>query len=112
MNRCRRDRDARRDVAGDDGWNDAGDGGRKDASRQVLQHLALEAVVIGWMSGTTRNGRRIDVPMRLRSVRVTVTGRMRVRRLREPRQRAERWPGQRNERDPGDNPFHSPHIEA
>ena len=110
MNGCRRDRDARRDVAGDDGWNDAGDGGRKDASRQVLQHLALEAVVVGRMSGATRNGRRIDVPMRLRSVRVAVTGHMGVRRLREPRQRAERWPGQRNERDPGDNPFDPPHI--
>jgi len=112
MNRWQRDRDARCNVAGNDGWNDSGDGRGKDASRQVLQHLALEAVVIGWMSGTTRNGRRIDVPMRLRSVRVAVTGRTSVRRLREPRQRAERWPGQRNERDPGDNPFHSPHIEA
>ena len=112
MNRWQRDRDARCDVAGDDGRNDSGDGRRKDASRQVLQDLALEAVVVGRMGRATGNGRRIDVPVRLRSVRVVVTGRMGVRRLREPRQRAERWPGQRNERNPGDNAFYSPHIEA
>jgi len=112
MNRWQRGRDARCDVAGDDGWNDSGNGRGKDAARQVLQYLALETVVIGRMSGATGNGRWIDVPMRLRFVRMPVTGRMCLRRLRKPRQRAERWPGQRNERNPGDNTFYSPHIEA
>ena len=112
MNRWQRGRDARCNVARDDGWNDSGNGRGKNAARQVLQHLALETVVVGRMSRATRNGRWIDVPMRLRSVCMAVTGRMCVRRLRKPRQRAERWPGQRNERDPRDNTFHSPHIEA
>ena len=103
--------DARCNLAGDDGRNDPGGRCGKDATRQVLEHLALEAVVIGGMSRATGNGRRIDVLMRLECVRMVVRSRMCRRRLRKPRQRTERWPGQRNERDPSDNRFYSPHIE-
>jgi hypothetical protein len=76
----------------------------------VLEHLALETVVIDRMGRTTRDRRRIDVLVLLRPVRVAVAGGMRLRGLRKPRQRAERWPSQRNERDPSDNPFDPPHI--
>jgi len=76
----------------------------------VLEHLALETVVIGRMGRTTWDRRRIDVLVRLRLVLVGVAGRMRLRWSCKPRQRSERWPGQRNDRDPSNNPVVSPHI--
>jgi len=105
-----RDGDARCCVTGEDRRYDAGGSRGEDATRQVLKHLTLETVVIDRMGRTTWDRRRIDVPVRLRPMRVDVAGRVRLRWLRKPRQRAERWPSQRNERDPGDNPFDPPHI--
>lgn len=110
MGSWQRNGDARCCVTGDDRRYDAGGRRGEDATRQVLEHLALETVVIDRMGRTTRDRRRIDVLVLLRPVRVDVAGRMRLRGLRKPRQRAERWPSQRNERDPSDNPFDPPHI--
>src|SRR3954470_6090165 len=111
MSSWQRDREARCNVTGDDGRNDSDGGCGKYAARQVLQHLALETVVMVRMSRATGDGRRIDV-MRLRSVCMAVASRERLCRLRKPWKRAERRPGQRHERDPRDSSVKSPHSPA
>jgi hypothetical protein len=107
-----RDREARCSVTGDDGRNDCDGGSGKYTTRQVLQNLALETVVVIGMTRATGNGGRIDVMVRLRSVRMVVRSRQLARRLHEPGKRAERRPGQRHEHDRSDSSVKSPHRRA
>ena len=109
MGSWQRDGDARCCVTNNRGRHDSGRGRDEDATRQVLENLTLETVVIDRMGRTTWDRRRIAVLMQLRPLRMDVAHRMHLRWFRKPRQRAERWPGQRNERDPSDSAAKSPH---
>jgi hypothetical protein len=85
MDWWQRDGDAGCNVTDDEGRYDPGGRCGEDATRQVLQHLALETIVIDRMCRTTRNCGWIEVKMRLRPVPMVVASRMRLRRLRKPR---------------------------
>jgi hypothetical protein len=81
----------------------------ENAARQMLEHLALEAVVIERMSRTAWDAGSIFVMVGGRSfvrfdARAALRDRVLVRQRfhRDPRQRTERGPGERNERIAGD----------
>ena len=93
---------------------DRGEIERRDrAARQVLEHLALETVVIGRVRRATRNTGcfvavvvcRVVVRTR-RQLERGVEARMRcdrvARQVQDPRQQTQRGPGERDERTPCD----------
>ena len=98
------DRDAWSVDADDDRREYREDQHRKHAARQMLQHLALGAVVVGGMRRAAGNRRRVEMIVVVGAA-VGMHGgvaAMRVEVVHEKRQRAERGPGERDEHAPSD----------